>query len=79
MNYMINNEASKQVAIEFAKWTIITGMWKSDLTFKEQYECWVNEMDSQVTSEITNVTGDTWEDGDGNQYQIIDGRLFEDE
>lgn len=45
MNYMINNEASKQVAIEFAKWTIIKGMWMTDLTFEEQYECWMRELD----------------------------------
>jgi len=48
MNYMINNEASKQVAIEFAKWTIIKGMWQSDLTFEEQYECWIKELDNQA-------------------------------
>jgi hypothetical protein len=79
MNYMINNEASKQMAIEFAKWTIITRMWQSDLTFEEQFECWVSELDSQATSEITNVTDDVWEDEDGNQYQVVNGRLFEDE
>jgi hypothetical protein len=48
MNYMINNEASKQMAIEFAKWTIITRMWQSDLTFEEMYECWVSELDKQA-------------------------------
>ena len=48
MNYMINNEASKQMAIEFAKWTIITRMWQSDLTFEEMFECWVSEMDNQA-------------------------------
>ena len=48
MNYMINNEASKQMAIEFAKWTIITRMWQSDLTFEEQFECWVSELDNQA-------------------------------
>jgi predicted lipoprotein len=79
MNYMINNEASKQVAIEFAKWTILNGMWNSDLTFEEQYECWVSELDSQATSEVAGDMSDTWEDPDGNQYQIIDGRLFENE
>ena len=46
MNYMINDPASKEVAIAFAKWTIITGMWNSDLTFDEQYESWVCGMDS---------------------------------
>jgi hypothetical protein len=79
MNYMINNEASKQMAIEFAKWTIITRMWQSDLTFEEMFECWVSELDNQATSEITNVTDDVWEDEDGNQYQVVNGRLFEDE
>ena len=79
MNYMINNEASKQMAIEFAKWTIITRMWQSDLTFKEMFECWVSELDNQATSEIMNVTDDVWEDEDGNQYQVVNGRLFEDE
>lgn len=48
MNYMINNEASKQMAIEFAKWTIMSGMWQSDLTFEEMYECWVSELDKQA-------------------------------
>jgi hypothetical protein len=79
MNYMINDSASKQMAIEFAKWTIITRMWQSDLTFEEMFECWTNELDNQATSEITNVTDDVWEDGDGNQYQVVNGRLFEDE
>ena len=51
MNYMINNEASKQVAIEFAKWTVLNGMWNSDLTFEEQYECWVSELDEQAAGE----------------------------
>ena len=45
MNYMINNEASKQVAIEFAKWVVLNGMWQSDLSFEEQYECWIKELD----------------------------------
>jgi hypothetical protein len=48
MNYMINDPASKQVAIAFAKWTIITRMWQSDLTFEEMYECWVSELDNQA-------------------------------
>ena len=48
MNYMINNEASKQMAIEFAKWTIMSGMWQSDLTFEEMFECWVSELDKQA-------------------------------
>ena len=46
MNYMINDSASKEVAIAFAKWTIITRMWQSDLTFEEQYESWMSCMDS---------------------------------
>jgi len=46
MNYMINDPASKEVAIAFAKWTIINGMYISDLTFEEQYESWVCGMDS---------------------------------
>jgi hypothetical protein len=53
-------------------------MWQSDLTFEEQFECWVSELDNQATSEITNVTDDVWEDEDGNQYQVVNGRLFED-
>jgi hypothetical protein len=48
MNYMINDSASKQMAIEFAKWIIITRMWQSDLTFEEMFECWVSEMDNQA-------------------------------
>ena len=48
MNYMINDPASKEVAIAFAKWTIITRMWQSDLTFEEQYECWMKELDNQA-------------------------------
>ncbi len=46
MNYMINDPASKEVAIAFAKWTIANGMYISDLTFEEQYESWVSGMDS---------------------------------
>lgn len=45
---MINDKASKEVAIAFAKWTIINGMWQSDLTFDEQYECWMKELDDQA-------------------------------
>ena len=45
---MINDPASKQVAIAFAKWTIITRMWQSDLTFDEQYECWMKGLDDQA-------------------------------
>ena len=45
---MINDPASKEVAIAFAKWTIITRMWQSDLTFDEQYECWMKELDDQA-------------------------------
>jgi hypothetical protein len=52
MNYMINDKASKQVAIAFAKWTILNGMWQSDLTFDEQYECWMQELDESATDEI---------------------------
>ena len=48
MNYMINDPASKQVAIAFARWSFITGMWNSDLTFDEQYECWMKELDSEA-------------------------------
>ena len=48
MNYMINDPASKEVAIAFAKWTILNGMWNSDLTFDEQYECWMKELDDQA-------------------------------
>ena len=48
MNYMINDQASKQVAIEFAKWAIITDTWKSDLTFDEMYDCWMKELDDKA-------------------------------
>ena len=48
MNYMINDPASKQMAIEFAKWTVMSGMHISDLTFEEQFECWVSELDNQA-------------------------------
>ena len=48
MNYMINDKASKEVAIAFAKWTIINGMYISDLTFEEQYESWMKELDNQA-------------------------------
>jgi hypothetical protein len=54
MNYMINDPASKEVAIVFAKWTIITRMWQSDLTFDEQYECWMKVLDESATDEIVN-------------------------
>ena len=58
MNYMINNEATKQVAIEFAKWTVLNGMWQSDLTFEEQYECWMEVVDHQATDEVVYDTMD---------------------
>lgn len=48
MNYMINDPASKEVAIAFAKWTILNDMWNSDLTFDEQYECWMKVLDDQA-------------------------------
>ena len=48
MNYMINDSASKQMAIEFAKWTVMSGMHISDLTFEEMFECWVSELDNQA-------------------------------
>jgi hypothetical protein len=43
---MINDPASKEVAIAFAKWTITNGMYISDLTIEEQYESWLSGMDS---------------------------------
>lgn len=50
MNYMINDPASKEVAIAFAKWVVLNGTWQSgpDLTFDEQYECWMKELDNQA-------------------------------
>ena len=61
MNYMINDPASKQVAIAFAQWTILNGMYISDLTFEEQYECWISELDKQVADEVTDDTVDMGE------------------
>jgi hypothetical protein len=58
MNYMINDPASKQMAIEFAKWTVMSGMHISDLTFEEQFECWVSELDNQATDEVADDTVD---------------------
>ena len=52
MNYMINDPASKEVAIAFAKWTIANGMYISDLTFEEQYESWVSGMDCVYELEV---------------------------
>ena len=46
MNYMINDPASKEVAIAFAKWTITNRMYLSDLTIEEQYASWMSCMDS---------------------------------
>jgi hypothetical protein len=43
---MINDQASKQVAIAFAKWTITNRMYLSDLTIEEQYASWMSCMDS---------------------------------
>lgn len=34
----------KERSIEFAKWLIISGMWKSDLTFDEMYEIFVEKI-----------------------------------
>jgi len=54
MNYMINDPASKEVAIAFAKW-IVLNAWQytyPDLTFDQQYErwyeCWMKELDDQA-------------------------------
>jgi hypothetical protein len=54
MNYMINDPASKEVAIAFAKWVVLNGTWQSDsdLTFDQQYERWygdwMKELDNQA-------------------------------
>ena len=78
MNYMINNEASKQVAIEFAKWIIITGMWNSDLTFEEQYECWVSKLDEQAAGEVAGDTVDMKEYDDfERQLEYMSGAYEE--
>jgi hypothetical protein len=78
MNYMINNEASKQVAIEFAKWTILNGMWKSDLTFEEQYECWVSKLDEQAAGEAAGDTVDMekWDEFE-HQLEYMSGAYEE--
>lgn len=34
----------KTRSVEFAKWLIISGMYKSDLTFDEMYEIWMEKM-----------------------------------
>jgi hypothetical protein len=36
-------------------------MWQSDLTFEEQYECWMKVMDDQATSEVVGDMG-FWEE-----------------
>jgi hypothetical protein len=66
MNYMINDPASKQVAIAFAQWTILNGMYISDLTFEEQYECWISELDEQAAGE---VMGDTVDMGEYDDFE----------
>jgi hypothetical protein len=30
-------------------------MWQSDLTFEEQYECWMSELDSQAAGEMVDA------------------------
>lgn len=34
----------KNRAVEFAKWLVISGMWRSDLTFDEMYEIWMEKV-----------------------------------
>jgi hypothetical protein len=34
----------KNRSVEFAKWLIISGMWRSDLTFEEMYEIWMEKV-----------------------------------
>jgi hypothetical protein len=46
MNYMINDPASKEVAIAFAQWATTNSKYLSGLTFEEQYESWLSGMDS---------------------------------
>jgi hypothetical protein len=58
MNYMINNEASKQVAIKFAYWILSSGENKAGLTLEERYEQWLVMMDEQAISEATGDTVD---------------------
>jgi hypothetical protein len=58
MNYMINDPASKQMAIEFAKWTVMSGMHISDLAFEEMFECWVSELDNQASDVDMDVYDD---------------------
>ena len=46
MNYMINDQASKEVAIAFANWVVLARMWESHLTPDEQYACWMDGLDA---------------------------------
>jgi hypothetical protein len=46
----------KNRSIEFAKWLVISGMWRSDLTFEEMYEIFmekvmINEMETEYIME----------------------------
>jgi len=66
MNYMINDPASKEVAIAFAQWTILNDMWNSDLTFDEQYECWMKALDDQAHDD--RLTHDSVDDEDFGAY-----------
>lgn len=34
----------KNRSVEFAKWLVISGMWRSDLTFDEMYEIWMEKV-----------------------------------
>ena len=76
MNYMINNEASKQVAIAFANWVMINGMGAH--TMEEQYERWMVVLDHQATSEVVDDTVDMekWDDFE-HQLEYMAG-VYED-
>jgi len=75
---MINDSASKQMAIEFAKWTVLNGMHISDLTFEEMFECWVSELDNQATSEVVDdeVDMQQWDDLE-LQFEYMSGAYEE--
>lgn len=78
MNYMINDKASKEVAIAFAKWTIINGMYLSDLTFEEQYECWMNQLDDQaIDDQASEVMVDSKYDDFERQIEYMSGAYEE--
>ncbi len=84
MNYMIYDKATKQVAIEFSIWLVVTKMWQTDLTYEELYDYWLTTLDKEAMGEdMDNSDDDSNSEDMGPEYdsagyteddRIVDGQ-----